>query len=233
MQVRPGRKIPKNHNVITGRLYSEKSKNRSIAFESKLERDFYMIFEFLSEVVEIEEQPFTLESDDGLRYTPDFRLVLEKEGVKRQIIGEVKYRKDLKKNWGKLRGKFQMASDYCMGLEDTEFKIFTDACSLIANRDYMYNIHFLLSFRELDYTAQKILKKNFRKGITVGKLLAKCSDDEYERMRIASSLWYLVRRHAIDADLSRKLSYETVLESFKFYKGYHKTPIMVRHIVRG
>jgi hypothetical protein len=62
----PVRKIPKNYRSVTGRFPSLKN-NRSVAFESTLERDFYLSLEFDEGVESYEEQPLTISGDHNGR----------------------------------------------------------------------------------------------------------------------------------------------------------------------
>ena len=68
------RKIKKSYISCTGYFASYKNKIQ-IAFESVLERDFYMLLEFDENVISYAEQPITInyEYKDGSkrRYTPD------------------------------------------------------------------------------------------------------------------------------------------------------------------
>lgn len=69
----PSRKIPKNYRSVTGTFPSLKN-NSNISYESLLERDFYMLLEFDSNVKEYEEQPFTIKyqrNNNTYKYTPD------------------------------------------------------------------------------------------------------------------------------------------------------------------
>lgn len=217
MKLSPGRKIPKNYRNITGVITSEKSSN-SIAFESKLERDYYMVFELEPNIIYIKDQPFTLKSSmSGLKYTPDFEIHILKNGIKEVIIGEAKYKKDLKEDWNTLRPKFEMAIEYAKSRENTSFKIFTNTCSKISNPNYLFNTHFLLSYKNYDHKAYTLLKKHFKKNISVNDLLNRCSNDDTVKLKLLTTLWYLIRREAIKTDLYQKLSLSTVLLSFNEY----------------
>lgn len=68
------RRIKKSYISCTGYFASYKNKTQ-IAFESVLERDFYMLLEFDKDVISYEEQPITInyKYKDGSKrkYTPD------------------------------------------------------------------------------------------------------------------------------------------------------------------
>jgi len=217
MKITTGRKIPKNYRNITGELSSRKV-HGSISYESKLERDYYMLFELDSTVTYIKEQPVTLKSKTSkISYTPDFELHTFKNGIREVIIGEIKYKKDLRKDWKTLRPKFEMAIEYSQSLENTSFKIFTNACSRISSENYLFNTHFLLNFKSFDGQAYQLLKSNFRKNITMDELLSKCTNDAVIRLSLISTIWYLIRRGAIEVDLYQKLSTSNVLKNFHKY----------------
>ena len=217
MKVTTGRKIPKNYRNITGKISSQKA-HGTVAYESKLERDYYILFELNPAVIFIKEQPVTLKSKtSGLSYTPDFELHILEDGKRKIIIGEVKYRKDLRKDWETLRPKFEMAIEYSQTLENTSFKIFTDRCPRIASKNYLFNAHFLLNFKIFDHKAYQLLKDNFKKNVTIDELLSRCSNDDTIKLNLLSTVWYLIRRGAIEVDLYKKLSTSNNLKNFHKY----------------
>lgn len=229
MKVTAGRKIPKNYRNITGKLSSQKA-HGTVAFESKLERDYYILFELDPTVTFIKEQPVTLKSKtSGLTYTPDFEIHILEDGKRKVIIGEVKYRKDLRKDWKILRPKFEIAIEYSRSLDNTSFKIYTDAYSQISNKSYLFNAHFLLNFKIFDHKAYQLLKDNFRKNITIDELLSKCIGDDITKLNLLSSVWYLIRQRAIEVDLYEKLSTSTTLKHF--YKYAEAEPLQLVHQV--
>lgn len=217
MKVTTGRKIPKNYRNITGKFSSQKA-HGTVAYESKLERDYYILFELAPAVIFIKEQPVTLKSKaSGLSYTPDFELHILEDGIRKIIIGEVKYRKDLRKDWDTLRPKFEMAIEYSQALENTSFKIFTDRCPQIVSKNYLFNAHFLLNFKIFDHKAYQLLKDNFKKNITINELLSRCTDNDTIKLSLLSTVWYLIRRGAIEVDLYEKLSTSNNLKNFHKY----------------
>jgi hypothetical protein len=58
-KIMASRKIPKNYSNITGKLASEKS-STMLSYESKLERDFYFLFDFDQYIEKIQDQPITI-----------------------------------------------------------------------------------------------------------------------------------------------------------------------------
>lgn len=202
------RNIPKNYRNITGKLSSEKS-TKPIGFESKLERDFYNLFEFDNTVVYIKEQPVTITYEYAGKtrtYTPDVSLTMQ-YGMKR-IIGEIKYHDDLMENFDELRPKFEAAIAYCKKTK-SKFRLFTDRCPKIKNRDYLENIQFLLAYRYLPIEDYNLVKNIFSPGMSVSEILQKAKPDQTGRMELINSLWAMTRRRVLTTDLTRKLTLET------------------------
>lgn len=87
------RKVAKQNAVRSTHIAYSAIMNRAAAFESTLERDFFLLTEFEADVELIDSQPPSFEyiiNDKKRRYTADFLVV--KNGVKQLI--EVKYKKD-------------------------------------------------------------------------------------------------------------------------------------------
>lgn len=207
------RKIPKNYRNITGKLSSEKSTGM-LSYESKLERDYYFLFDFDKRIEYIQDQPITIEYQyEGKKrhYTPD--VLLHCEGSPRYILGEVKYHDELSEKFQELRPKFEAAIEYCSNHLNMEFKLFTDRCPAIRNEAFRENIRFLLSYQEIIPTHQHLIEKHFRRFNTVEELLKRITPDMYEQMEIIPSLWAMMRYHAFETDLYQKLSKHTVLET--------------------
>lgn len=227
MKVTQGRKIPKNYRNITGKFFSRKIKG-SIAFESKLERDYYMLFELDNSISIIKEQPVTLQSETTrLKYTPDFEIFIHTNGVYKTIIGEIKYKKDLKKDWETLRPKFEMAIEYCNSKENTEFKIFTNACPKISSQDYLFNTHFLLNFKQFNHKNYHLLRSNYKPNITINELLKASTDNISLQMELLSTVWYLIKIDVIKTDLFIKLSTSSILQKFKIHDE-PSAPILIK-----
>ena len=90
---------------------------KTISFESTLERDFIVLMEFNPLVLDITEQPITIEyqnlNNRKASYTPDFKVdFLAESNIPSSYIVEVKPRKFIKSNWVKLREKFKLATSY-------------------------------------------------------------------------------------------------------------------------
>jgi len=94
--------------------------------ESALERDFVTLTAFFDERAEITAQPVTIHfAHEGKtrRYTPDF-LVRPSDGAARLI--EIKYRRDLRTQWRRLRPAFAAARRWATANGAT-FRIVTES----------------------------------------------------------------------------------------------------------
>ena len=214
----PARKIPKNYRNVTGRFTTSKTKD-IITFESKLEKDFYYLFDFDNTVLEIEDQPFKIEYYyDGKErsYTPD--VYLKTIPGQPNIIGEVKYHEDLKENRELYRPKFEAARMFCDTLpEPTQFMLFTNRCSRIKNRDYLFNMHFLHDYKSLFMYDYETAVQIYEDGMTIEEMLNIYSDDKMKQMQYIKAIWAMIRRKIMLVDLTKKLGYKTVIGCIRNY----------------
>lgn len=213
---KPVRKIPKNYRNITGKFSTRKA-SQLISYESKLERDFLYLFDFESIVLKIVEQPITIrykKDDKTYKYTPDFYL--ETPSGHNNIIIEIKYYSDLKKDFQDLKPKFKAIKQHIENNE-IDFYIFTDLCEYIQNDDYKFNIHFLLNYNELPSEHYSIVKGLFTPYISIQELVSKYSDDKFKQLNLLNSLWCMIRRKIILIDLHKKLTMNTQLINLREY----------------
>ncbi len=107
---------------------------KGIAFESRLEKDFLTSFAFRGDVLDIEEQPFTLTyvNSEGKNstYTPDFLITFRHQAAlswrNKPMVVEVKPREVLKKNFCIYKERFKAMVSYCMQ-NDMLFKIYDES----------------------------------------------------------------------------------------------------------
>lgn len=207
------RKIPKNYRNITGKIGSNKALHGFVSFESKLERDFYFLFDYLSQIKTFDDQPLTIEYEfqgKNRVYTPDFLLTLN-DGS--HILGEVKYRSELMEKFDEFEHKFRAAIEFCNQKKNWTFRIFTDRCSYLQNEDLFWNIRYLLDYDYIDPQQYEKIYAAFRPFNRLDELLAKITTDLSEQIYIVSTLWALVRHKKIKVDLNVKFSLYTILES--------------------
>lgn len=212
----PVRNIGMGHTSLRGKLTSGKT-NRQHKFESSLERDFLEIIDFDDKVLHYCEQPLTIEykvSGKTYYYTPDFIVYYTNKDIK-PLLCEIKYRKDLKKNWLELKPKFKAAIDYASS-KNWRFKIITE--KEIRNQ-YLVNIKFLSNYKE-----EKIDKLGFLTGIdendfdllrfnineikmtTPEELMLMSSSNREKQAELLYTIWYLVANNWIKCDLRKPLT---------------------------
>jgi len=207
------RKIPKNYRNITGKIGSNKALHGFVSFESKLERDFYFLFDYLPQIKSFDDQPLTIEYEfqgKDRSYTPDFLLMLN-DGS--HILGEVKYCSELLEKFDEFEHKFRAAIEFCNQKKNWTFRIFTERCPYMQNENLFWNIRYLLDYEYIDAQQYKRIYAAFIPFNRLDELLAKITIDSSEYLDIVSTLWALVRHRKIKVDLNVKFSLYTILES--------------------
>lgn len=205
------RKIKKSYISCTGYFASYKNKIQ-IAFESVLERDFYMLLEFDENVISYTEQPITInyEYKDGSkrRYTPDC-LVFYKDGTKRYY--EVKYINEIR-NDSELREKLDFLKSYFYDEHTLKFDIFTDE---EIGKIYLDNLKFLYKFAFIPQDNEKIVKINKILNrvdkISVKELLNVLSDNQMEQMKWLPYVWRYIFENIKVINLYKKFTMNTEL----------------------
>lgn len=206
------RKIKKSYISCTGYFASYKNKTQ-IAFESVLERDFYMLLEFDDSVVSYAEQPITINYTykDGSkrRYTPD-SVVTYKDGTQRYY--EVKYANEIRENL-ELREKLEFLKSYFYDEHTLKFGIFTDE---EIGKVYLDNLKFLYKFAFIPQDDEKLVKINQILNevdtITIKEILNKLSLMQMEQMRYLPYVWRYVFENIKVVNLYEKFTMNTKLE---------------------
>ena len=215
---KPSRRIPKNYRNITGKFSSKKS-DRLISYESKLERDFLYLFEFENIVLRIVEQPITIKytiDDKQYSYTPDFYL--ETPSGHNNIVIEVKYKNELKKNFKKLKPKFMAMKKYIKEKKkEVDFYIFTDECLYIKSDEYKFNVNFLLNYNDLPNNHFEIVKEIFQPYISIQEVLNQYSPDKFKQLELLNSVYCMIRRKILIIDMELKLGLNTPLITLRRY----------------
>lgn len=199
------RRIGTNRRSLTGQVAF---RGGSVPFESSLERDFAMIQDFDSAVLELAAQPvridFELADGKSAHYTPDY-LVTYWDG--RQLLCEIKYRSNLWEEWAVLKPRFRAAIRYAR-LHGMEFRIFTEV--EIRGSGYLGNIIFLRGYLnvERDEGVEEHLVRTLAVlgETTPETLLLAAFWDIENRMRAVASLWRLVATGRIIMDLHLPLT---------------------------
>ncbi|MDD2356452.1 MAG: Tn7 transposase TnsA N-terminal domain-containing protein [Thiovulaceae bacterium] len=214
------RKIKKSYISCTGYFASNKNKAQ-IAFESTLERDFYMLLEFDNNVIKFEEQPMRIKyehTNKKRKYTPD-TLVTYKDGT--QKLYEVKYLDEFKSD-PKLQYKIDILKEHILKEYSIEFDVFTDD---MINGIYLDNLKFLYKFvnvpildDKLD-SVQKIIHKN--EVISVQQILASFTDSKIKQLEYIPYIWHYACHHIDQLNLHDKLNMNTNIY-FKDYIRHEK-----------
>jgi hypothetical protein len=141
----PVRKVPKNYLGVRGRFPSVKN-DRSLEFESLLERDFMILNEFDDAVEKFEEQPvrvpYKVKKRNRRPYVPDLLVTYRSApGArhKRPALYEVKTTGDLAKNKEKYRPKFAAARAFAKE-RGWDFRLATET---LIRRQRLKNLKFL------------------------------------------------------------------------------------------
>lgn len=214
------RQIKKSYISCTGYFASYKNKSQ-IAFESVLERDFYMILEFNNNVVSYEEQPLSIQYDyiDGnkRRYTPD-TLVTYKNNL--QILYEVKYANEIRNN-EKLQEKIAYLKKYLSEKYQLDFEIFTDED---INKDYLENLKFLYKYafmpenKKISIQINTIL--NNEKSINITQLLQRLEPDIQKQPYMLPNIWKYTFLNSNVLNLYNKLNMNSILHK-GLYDGFN------------
>lgn len=207
------RQIKKSYISCTGYFASYKNKSQ-IAFESVLERDFYMMLEFDNNVVSYEEQPMRIQYEylDGKnrRYTPD-TLVLYKDRSER--LFEVKYEDELKNNC-ELQEKLKLLSNHIKEKYSIDFEIFTDKFmdkQLLLNYKFLYKFVFIPE--DIDKTTKINNILNITDGITIKDMLIKLDINKNKQLEYIPYIWnYVFHNIKILNNEFDKLTMNTILE---------------------
>ena len=176
--------------------------------ESALERDFVTLTSFTHPAASITSQPVTISFEDGLtrrRYTPDF--LVEYADQPRELV-EVKYQADLREGWRRLAPAFTAARAWAQERGAT-FRIATE---IDIRGPRLMNAKRLLPLRAapVGYTdgdAGTDSKHMHCKDPPSALCSARC---RYRALALAT-LWKLIARGALHADLSVPIKFDSEL----------------------
>lgn len=213
------RKIGYTYGSVSGHFAFRKQK--SIAFESTLERDLLTLLEFNDSVCDVIEQPITLryENTNGrdVDYTPDFLVYFEEPettllNIKRKPwLIEVKPKKKLKKEWKELRPRFKIATKYAHE-NDFIFKIFDEEK---IRGQYLKNILFLKRYRNLDYSKSeehRILEYVNAVGTTrIDHILEYLYVTKEQKGIALGQVWNLLSNKKLLCAYDKNLNYDTIV----------------------
>lgn len=206
----PVREIPINSRSLTGTLSS------GSRFESSLERDLMNILRFDINVDRFIEQPLKIPFVDpkgvSRTYTPDILIIHRRDilpaKLMPQILGEVKYREDLRANFASYKPKFKAAMRYAKA-QGWEFRIFTER---EIRTPFLKNAVFLLKYKQPDPYPDsgdilEVLEKLHElRETNVQTLLVSIHRDKWNQARLLPVIWHLVAIRRIGNDLTQPIT---------------------------
>ena len=215
----PVRKSQTVYGSISGN-YSFRGE-KTIWFESTLERDFLLKQEYNGNVIDVVGQPISIpyitELGNESTYTPDFLVQFSSaiyddlDLFPAPLLIEIKPRKKLKKDWEKLKPKFK-AAHALASEKGWKFKIIDE--SRLYDQ-YWENINFLKRFRRshIDEADQQVLIETLEKlsHSTVNQLPAYLFKDQKNVLKAIHQIWALVSKKRIVCDLYSPLTAETII----------------------
>lgn len=209
----PQRKIIKSYRSITGHFPSIKN-DKSIAFESKLESEFFLTLEFDNDIFTYQEQP-QIEiffNNKTTTYSADAYIQRPQGSLNRAALVEVKYTTELEKEKEYYEKKFKAIRERTDEL-DLDFIIYTEADYPFI---YITNLKFLYRYktqqREIKYddAIKEILTI---KKIPADELTEKIASSKSEYIIVANAIWGLVAYGELMTDLkSSELNMKSLLE---------------------
>jgi hypothetical protein len=221
----PARKIPKNYRNVTGLIATDKS-DEMTAYESRLEHNCQKLITFNLNVIKYEEQPVTIpyidENGKDRKYTPDilvhYRNDIAPTKTWRPLLGEVKWRSDLFKNWKELKPKIKAGRRYARE-QDCDFAVLTN---LEINTHYLKNTIFLLVFRDFpinDEDSEILLSAlDSLRETDAETLIHSITEDNYRKAELLPTLWKLVANFEIGTNLELPLNMRSRLWSAISYE---------------
>ncbi len=210
----PVRKIKKNYRSVTGYFASIKN-GRNVAYESLLERDFFLLLEFDQSVSSYEEQPLRLSYRYGNKdvpYTPD-ALVQYKAEALPPCIFEIKYSDEIKEKKVFLREKFEQIEDYLWS-NDMEFKLFTELdirTQFLENAKMIYRF---ASINDMYYDERinrigEILKAD--EMISIAECMNRLSPNRYDQAIHLPYLWHLIFIGKVNINMDAKITNDSLI----------------------
>jgi len=213
------RKVGYTYGSVSGHFAFRKEK--SIAFESTLERDLLTLLEFNDSVEDVIEQPLTIEyinhNGRAVTYTPDF-LVDFKEAEasvlkrpRKPLLIEVKPIEKLQKHFAELKPRFKVAMQYAHA-NDMIFKIYDESK---IRTQYLNNILFLKRYKRLTYIEDdesNILTYIYSSGSTIIEAVIEYLFVTKEQKSIGlGQIWNLLANKKLLCDFSKTLDKQTIV----------------------
>lgn len=210
------RKITKSYRSITGHFPSIKN-NKSIGFDSKLEKALFLTLEFDNNVIAYQEQP-QIEiyfNDKNTIYSADCYIQRVEDKNSKSSIVEAKYVEEIEKEKEFFERKFKAVRKTTESL-NLDFEIYTEENH---SETYLDNIDFLYRYKLnpiQNRYENKILELLKHGSATAYVLTQKISKNSIEYAVISNSIWDLVAQEKLKTDLYlEKLSMNSIVEIVK------------------
>lgn len=211
------RKIGYTYGSVSGHFSFRKEK--SIAFESTLERDLLTLLEFNDSVEDVIEQPLTIEYENHngrtVTYTPDFLVYFKEPDAallrlqRKPLLIEVKPIDKLQKHFQELRPRFKVAVQYAHA-NDMIFKIYDEKR---IRTQYLKNIIFLKRYKKLEYQEEDenlILAYIHSVGnISIEYVLEALSTTKEQKALMLSNIWGLLSHKKLLCHFDKTLNLQT------------------------
>lgn len=221
------REISFKSSSLSGQICSKKL-NKSIQFESSLEKDFIYLIEFDTKVSSYLEQPIEIAYIDSKgknrKYTPDFLVNYHDKFRKDEII-EIKYKSELEEKKDELEEKFESARKYCIS-NDLVFRVISDTYIRDEKHILLTNIKFLSRYRDffdkIDYEATGLHfdtsyacilldKIEQYENCTINQLITTITNDWEKKAELIFLTWYLIANNFIGCDLNSPLNLNSAI----------------------
>ena len=199
----PQRKIKKSYRSVTGFFPSVKN-NRSVAFESTLEKRLFLSLEFDDTVQSYVEQPQLqiLEAGRSKTYSADCYVKHTDASNQKDSIVEVKYVSELRNKQEQLERKFKAVATAVknMGMEFTFFTDETYSPVYLDNLDFLYRY----KTQSINNDNDSLIIENVKEPISAFKLADSLAQTKTEYFVIANAIWELVSSGRLHADLNKE-----------------------------
>lgn len=211
------RKIGYTYGSVSGHFAFRKQK--SIAFESTLERDMLTLLEFNDSVDYVIEQPLTLEYTNhngrNVTYTPDFLVYFKEPDAsllriqRKPLLIEVKPTEKLKKHFDEYKARFKIAIKYAQD-NDMIFKIYDERR---IRTQYLKNIIFLKRYKRLTYIKENedsILACSHAIGnVSIEYILEYLCITKEQKSMMLGHIWNLIGNKKLICNLDQPLNLHT------------------------
>jgi len=211
------RKIGYTYGSVSGHFSFRKQK--SIAFESTLERDLLTLLEFNDSVEDVVEQPLTIEYENHngrtVTYTPDFLVYFKEPDAallrlqRKPLLIEVKPTDKLQKYFQELRPRFKVATQYAHA-NDMIFKIYDERR---IRTQYLKNIMFLKRYTRHEFQKEDenliLTYVNSIGNISIEYVLEALSATREQRTLILNNIWHMLLHKKLLCHFDKKLNLQT------------------------